>query len=107
MDEIGTVLRRLRKENNYSLKDVYRLTGISDSRLSRIENNDKSPSIEDVKRLSLCYSPPLFSLLKQSGYISMDSLSTAERGFQDIPLLSEEEYEHIQHEIDIFTRERK
>ena len=49
MVTLGAYLKRIRLQQGLSLKDVYKKTGISDSKLSRIENganvSETAPSI--------------------------------------------------------------
>ena len=110
MKALGSVLKEARKSRNFSLKYVEKETGITDSRLSRIENDAICPSIKDIHSLSTCYNHPLLYLLRESGYITDEMhTDTAEQSiaFQDSHLLSEEEREHIQNEIKLFTKGRK
>ena len=107
MREIGFLLKEHRQKCNYSLKDVANKTGISDSRLSRIEKKEICPSIEVIKILSDCYKVPLLFLLQRSGYIPDDSPSDKSIVFQNSHLLNDEEYEHIQNEINLLTKGRK
>lgn len=107
MKAIGSVLKEARKNCALSLKDVEKSTGITDSRLSRIENAAKCPSIDDIQKLSICYNQSLLFLLRESGYILDDTVLDKFRAFQDSHLLSEEERMHIENEIKLFTKGRK
>lgn len=49
---IGDKLKKLRKENNLTLKELHNLTGISISFISDIENKRRNPSIENLKTLA-------------------------------------------------------
>lgn len=48
------VLKVLRVERNLTQYDISRLTGISQSRVSLIENGQRRPSDEDLDKLSVC-----------------------------------------------------
>jgi transcriptional regulator with XRE-family HTH domain len=48
----GTRLKKLRLNGKLTLKDVARVTGLSVSLISRIENEDISPSIETLSKLA-------------------------------------------------------
>ena len=57
MKGLGSFLREIREEKNLTLTDVYKKTGITDSRLSRIETESGkySPPIADVIKLAELY----------------------------------------------------
>ena len=108
MNTIGLHLRDLRTKQNLSLKDVYRSTGISDSILSRIEtgtNTEPSPVI--LKTLSALYDADLVTLYLTAGYLDTSSLSAYKQVFRGVELLSEEEKQLLQNEIDLFTKNAK
>ena len=65
--ELGPHLRRLRGDT--SLRDVRRLTGISNSYLSQIERGDRRPGPSVLKRLASLYGVDLQDLLKRAGYL--------------------------------------
>ena len=59
---IGEKLRDIRNSKNLSLEDVEKHTGITNSRLSRIERGlNKHPSLDDISTLLKCYEIPLVS----------------------------------------------
>ena len=64
--ELGPLLRRLRGDT--SLRDVRRMTGISNSYLSQIERGDRRPGPSVLKRLASLYGVDLQDLLKRAGY---------------------------------------
>ena len=92
MDSLGDYLKEARIRQGLSLKDVYRETGISDSRLSRIENGSTAFLVD---------------LLINAGYLDAEALSSYERVFRNVDLLSDDERNHIQEQIDLFTKGRK
>ena len=71
MDSLGDYLKEARIRQGLSLKDVYRETGISDSRMSRIENGSTAfevgPSF--TKALAKLDKIDLVDLLINSGYL--------------------------------------
>ena len=66
-EEIGPLLRRLRGET--SLRDVGRLTGISNSYLSQIERGDRRPGPNVLKRLGSLYGVDVQDLLQRAGFL--------------------------------------
>lgn len=109
MVALGEYLKGIRLQQELSLKDVYKATGISDSKLSRIENetnaSDPAPSI--LQALSKLYDINLIELYRMAGYLDEEALSSYERVFQNVDLLTEDERNHIQAQIDLFTKGRK
>lgn len=109
MVALGEYLKGIRLQQELSLKDVYKATGISDSKLSRIENatnaSDPAPSI--LQALSKLYNINLIELYCMAGYLDEEALSSYERVFQNVDLLTEDERNHIQAQIDLFTKGRK
>lgn len=109
MAALGEYLKGIRLQQGLSLKDVYKATGISDSKLSRIENgtnvSDPAPSI--LQALSKLYNINLIDLYCMAGYLDEEALSSYEQVFQNVGLLTEDERNHIQTQIDLFTKGRK
>ena len=68
----GSALKSLRKTNHWTLADVTKLTGIPSSTLSRIENDQMSPTYDLLLRLSKGLSIDLTRLL---------SMAKSTRGF--------------------------
>lgn len=99
---IGEKLRNIRISKGLSLSDVDEHTGITNSRLSRIERGlNKHPSIDDISTLLNFYEIPLVSFLCQEGYC--DKTDTQ---FKNIELLNDYEINHIQAEIDFILEEK-
>ena len=65
--ELGPLLKRLRGDS--SLRDVRRMTGISNSYLSQIERGDRRPGPSVLKRLASLYGVDVQDLLKRAGYL--------------------------------------
>lgn len=108
MCRFGDYLKEARVRQGLSLKDVYRKTGISDSRLSRIENGstafEAGPSF--MKALADLYKIDLVDLLINAGYLDAEALCSYEQVFRNVDLLSDDERKHIQEQIDLFTKGR-
>ncbi len=99
---IGEKLREIRNSKKFSLDVVESLTGISDSRLSKIERGiTKNPSLHDISILLKCYGVPLVSFLSQIGYCEPSITS-----LKNLELLDRFEIEHIQAEIDFILKEK-
>ena len=109
MGKVGDYLKGARIGQGYSLKDVQKEIGITDSRLSRMENNYKpfEASPEEVKDLARLYEIGLVDFLINTGYLDTEALSSYERVFRNVDLLSDDERNHIQEQIDLFTKGRK
>ena len=109
MENIGKHLKRIRYERKLSLIDVYKATGITDSRLCRIENSDGIVNImpTDLKKLAAVYQIDLVELYIIAGYLDESSFSSYQRIFRNADLLTQEEKSSIQTQIDLFTKGRK
>ena len=108
MVTLGEYLKRNRIHQKLSLKDVYKETGISDSKLSRIENgtNASNPAPDILLVLSKLYHINLIELYCIAGYLDKEALSSYEQVFQHADLLTEDEKNLIQAQIDLFTKGR-
>ena len=108
MQKLGAFLKQVRNQHDLSYKDVYRATGISDSKLSRIENGSKAggPSPIDLRTLAKLYDIDLVELYILAGYQDRESLAAYQSTFHDVELLSTTERKHIQEEIYLFTQGR-
>lgn len=109
MANLGEYLKTNRQQCNLSLMDVYKATGISDSKLSRIENgtNNSTPAPDCLKALAKLYSINLIELYYVAGYLDEEALSSFARVFQNVDMLTNDERNHIQEQIDLFTKGRK
>lgn len=108
MATLGALLGQLRNDAKLSLKDVYKVTGISDSKLYRIEHgkNNAQPSPDTLKTLSKLYGVNPIELYLAAGYLDADDLCSYERVFQNTELLTPDEKENIQTQINLFTKDR-
>jgi transcriptional regulator with XRE-family HTH domain len=70
MNQLGEVLRKLRKERGLSLRDVQDRVGISNSYLSQVERGSREPpSPKFLRRLSEAYGVSTEILLRAAGYL--------------------------------------
>lgn len=108
MQKLGEFLKQVRDQHNLSYKDVYRATGISDSKLSRIEKGSKAggPSPMDLQTLAKLYKLDLVELYLLAGYLDHEALAAYQSTFHNAELLSTTERKHIQEEIYLFTQGR-
>ena len=65
--ELGQLLRELR--GGMSLREVHRLTGISDPYLSQIEKGQRTPGPRILKRLAALYAVDVHDLLRRAGHL--------------------------------------
>lgn len=99
---IGNKLRNIRNSKSLSLDAVEQSTGITNSRLSRIERGiNKHPSLDDISTLLEFYGIPLISFLYQEGYCEKRDIP-----LKNLELLNSFEIEHIQTEIDFILKEK-
>lgn len=104
MKKLGEYLRNCRKNNKLSLKDVARETGITDSRLSKIENETLNCPASDLRCLAKLYNESAISLFIIAGYLDQDDVKKYQLVFKGVENLSESDREHIQDEINYLLR---
>lgn len=68
--ELGQLLREFR--GGMSLREVHRLTGISDPYLSQIEKGQRRPGPRILKRLAALYAVDVHDLLKRAGHLDLE-----------------------------------
>lgn len=109
MSNIGDFLKKQREKNGLSLKDVQKKTGISNSVLSRIENDKKQSGASPIvlRSLSKLYGCSLIELFITADYLDDEALSSYEQVFRNSDLLTDDERKNIQEQIDLFTKGRK
>ena len=69
-NELGHLLREFR--GGMSLREVHRLTGISDPYLSQIEKGQRRPGPRILKRLAALYAVDVHDLLKRAGHLDCE-----------------------------------
>lgn len=109
MSILGNYLKEARNQTGLSQRDVYKAIGLTDSRLSRIENGtiDIEEGLSLIKKLADLYKINFVELLINTGYLDNEALSAYERVFNNVDLLSNDERKHIQEQIDLFTKGRE
>lgn len=63
--ELGTTIRKIRKSKLLTLKDVARMTDLTESLLSQIENNKAQPSITSLMAISKALNTPIAYFFEQ------------------------------------------
>lgn len=107
MSCLSDYLRKSRENLNLSMDAVYELTGITDSRLHRIESgNNQSPPASVLKLLSDAYHIDLIDLFIRVGYLEQKDVLNFQHDFKGVELLEPDEKSHIQQQID-FLLQRK
>ena len=79
---IGPLLKRLRGE--LSLRQVRRLTGISNSYLSEIEKGERRPGANLLKRLATLYSVDVRVLMERAGHLDNEREEDAANESQEV-----------------------
>ena len=108
MQGVGAVLKEYRNKLGISLAEVHSKIGITDSRLSRIERGEGKFQVPDVlKSLAHLYGVSTIELLSIAGYISEVDTELYKKVFENADLLSADERDNIQTQINLFTKGRK
>ena len=108
MTDLGSYLKQAREKKGFSMNDVYQLTGITDSRISKLENNSYTePSPLMLKKLAECYSISIVDLFIRAGYLTFESLNLCSQIFQGIDRLTDDDRKHIQGQIDYIISKQK
>lgn len=99
---IGERLKELRLCKNISMDQIEELTGITDSRLSRIERGMvKHVAFDDIVKLLKAMDVPLLAFLSDEGYCEVNTSV-----LKHIELLNDFEIAHVQSEIDFILKEK-
>lgn len=106
MKDLGARLRAYRARLNLSLKDVSDKTGITNSRLCKIEQGKLKCHAEDLQSLANIYNIPIVSLYLDAGFLEPRDLDDYKKVFQGVANLDIEEFEHVQAEIDFLNRKK-
>lgn len=100
---VGQKLKELRISKKLSQDDVSKATGITDSRLSKIERGVIAhPSLDDINAILKVYQVPLIAFLCDVGYCKSNA-----NVFRNVEKLTEFEIEHVQAEIDFIIKEKE
>lgn len=104
MVSVGVYLKRHRERLSLSLNAVCEQTGITTTRLNRIERNlINEPSPDALKKLAVLYGIDLIHLFKLAGYLD-DQVSNEVYPFKNYEILNDDECKFIQQSIDFFAR---
>lgn len=99
MEKPGQYLKRVRKNLGLSLLDVKEKTGISDSRLSRVETGEcQEPPALMLKDLSRLYKIDLLDLLLRFNYVDEQHV----RVLKGVEFLNAEQLSAVQHHINSY-----
>ena len=99
---IGERLKELRLCKNISMDQIEELTGITDSRLSRIERGlVKHVAFDDIVKFLKAMDVPLLAFLSDEGYCEYNISA-----LKHVELLNDFEIAHIQNEIDFILKEK-
>src|SRR5271168_1237811 len=80
MENFGTYMRRVRKSQGLTLKQVESQAKVSNAYISQIERGLRNPPQPEIlRRLSRVYDVPHRDLLVAAGHLEEDSAETAKR----------------------------
>ena len=108
MNSIGQFLREKRQERGLSLKEAATLSGLTDTKIQRIENDavvEASPSA--IKSLCSLYETPVIPIYLELGWISQGDLENNSYCFDGASRLNQEERQHIQEQIVFLLNHRR
>lgn len=105
MSDIGYYLKELRDKRGYSLNDVCVKTGITNSKLSKIERGvTQTPDPKVIKQLACLYGIPTVSLFQMAGYLDENDLLEYTHTFKGVDRLKDNEKETIQQFITLLIK---
>jgi HTH-type transcriptional regulator, competence development regulator len=107
MSELGNRLKECRKKSGLSLKEVYEITGITDSRLSKMERGQNYCTPDDIKTLANLYNIQTIHLYELAGYLTKEDITEYQYVFQGVSSLDDEEMQYIQTQIDFFNKKKE
>jgi len=85
MSSFGEYIRTLREEQRLSLREVEKLSGVSNSYLGLIERGQRPiPQVDILKKLAPVYDVPVRDLLKAAGYLENGEISLTEEDEVDM-----------------------
>lgn len=101
-ESLGQYLKSLRNSKHMSMADVHDQTGITNSRLSKLERDQiTDPSISVICKLSKCYKVDVINILNEAG-MGIEKTTP----FQHTSFLNKDEIASLQCIIDLLTKER-
>lgn len=106
MKNLGQYLKGARNKLGLSLIEVKAQTGITDSRLSKIENGQLNCPIDELRSLAILYQIPMVNLFLKAGYLIPEDLKAYQLVFQGVERLDEDEKNHIQDGINFLINKK-
>ncbi|MDP3062126.1 MAG: helix-turn-helix transcriptional regulator [Chloroflexota bacterium] len=85
--DFGDYLRGLRARQHFSLREVEREGGVSNSYLAQLERGDRMPSPDILRKLAPVYKVTVREMMEQAGYleepeVTVSEVERVERAFQ-------------------------
>lgn len=106
MSALGNRLKESREKIGLSQKKIYEITGITDSRLSKMERGQIDCTPEDLKKLAHLYNIHLIPLFVLADYLNEEDIKEYQFVFRGVSSLDDEEMQHIQAQIDFLNKRR-
>lgn len=101
MTSLGQYLRKIREGKKLSMGDVQKATGITDTKLRRIELDEVAePSPVALNLLANFYGISIIDLFIKAGYITAETLNVYPQIFNGAECLTDEDKKCIQQTID-------
>lgn len=110
-------LKRLRKQHNLTMKQLASYIDVSQSKISKLENEQISPHIEDIINIANYFNISTDELLgktKKQLWEDIDEYNTKVLNesfnenfrvlFEDLKILTDTELEYIQYAVDILKK---
>ncbi|MGG3471567.1 helix-turn-helix transcriptional regulator [Neobacillus pocheonensis] len=106
--KIGSKFKRIRIDKDMVITDLTKLTGVSVSSISEIENDIRSPRLDTIEKLCSALNIPIMELLPIEHHISKErSLTKDEKEFVELMHhMSPEEREQLMSLLKLLFRER-
>lgn len=105
MSKLGDRLRNQRQK--LSLNKVAMDTGITNSRLSKMERGLLECPPEDLMTLADYYDVSLVQLFVDAGYLRESDIKKYQLVFKGAELLNEEDRQHIQMQVDYLNKKKE
>ena len=77
--DVGDVIKKIRMDEGFSLRDVAKDSGISPSALSQIENNKISPNLMTLKKIAKSLNVSVISLLASEEASNISLVKSSDR----------------------------
>ena len=107
MSTFGDYLKDIRNQKGISLAKVQQLTGITNSRLCRVEKgSDGILTPAEIKKLASLYGVAVVPMYLMAGYLDTSDLEEYQSGFKNTNLLDADEKKHIQAQIDFIIKKK-